>query len=229
MRAHFLQHVPFEGLGSIEGWLKKSAYRITSTKFFEDTELPNTNDIDLLIVMGGPMSVNDEAVLGWLKREKQFIKNFIDTGKPVLGVCLGAQLIASALGSAVLPNPLKEIGWLPVRSVNKSPEAFPFPEQLEVFHWHGETFELPPSAIRLAESSGCKNQAFQISKQVIGLQFHLETTAGTAQAIVENCRDELVEGEYVQTETEILSVSEQRYQSINKLMEDILDYLHQHS
>ncbi|MCB1756104.1 MAG: type 1 glutamine amidotransferase [Gammaproteobacteria bacterium] len=227
MRAHYLQHVPFEGLGSIEVWLQNAGYEVSSSRFYESWELPRIEDIDLLVVMGGPMSVNDEANHPWLVEEKKFIGRAIQSGKPTLGICLGAQLIASSTGGRVYPNPAGEIGWFPVRTVaNENTAAFRFPQEVEVFHWHGETFDLPAGAVRLAESEACKNQAFQLGEHVIGLQFHLETTPASAQAIVENCRDELIEGQYIQSEAEILSAPDERYTQINGLMENILDHLH---
>ena len=227
MRAHYLQHVPFEGLGSIEPWLKNAGYEISSTRFFNSGVLPEIENIDLLVVMGGPMSVNDEPEYPWLVKEKEFIRSAIEAGKPVLGICLGAQLIANSMGSEVFPNTVKEIGWFPVEAVeSKSTSVFQFPEETEVFHWHGDTFSLPRGAVQIAKSTGCENQAFQIGSKVIGLQFHLETTSVSAQAIVENCRDELVEGEYIQSEAEISSAPQERYSSINSLMGRVLEYLH---
>jgi GMP synthase - Glutamine amidotransferase domain len=117
MRAHYLQHVPFEGLGSIEPWLLDAGYEISNTQFFNSRVLPDIEDIDLLVVMGGPMSVNDETGHPWLVEEKKFIKNTIKAGKPVLGICLGAQLIANSMGSNVFSNSEKEIGWFPIESV----------------------------------------------------------------------------------------------------------------
>ena len=230
MRAHYLQHVPFEGLGSIETWLLTYGYEITSTKFYESGDLPKAEEIDLLIVMGGPMSVNDKNEYPWLVDEKKFLKNVIGSGKPTLGICLGAQLIANAMGSNVFRNSAKEIGWFPVQAVASSNNAvFKFPIETVVFHWHGETFSLPSEAIQIAESEGCKNQAFQLGRSVIGLQFHLETTPESTRSIVVNCRDELVEGEYIQTEQDILSAPQERYNTINNLMNDILNYLHNNS
>lgn len=227
MRAHYLQHVPFEGLGSIEAWFQNADYNISSTKFFNSEELPEIEDIDFLVVMGGPMSVNDEQEYPWLAKEKEFIRSVIELGKPTLGICLGAQLIANAMGGKVFQNSVKEIGWFPVQAVASSNNAvFKFPEETVVFHWHGETFSLPSKAIQIANSEGCENQAFQIGSCVIGLQFHLETTPDSAQAIVDNCRDELVEGEYIQTEKDILSAPQGRYNTINNLMINILEYLH---
>lgn len=226
MRAHYLQHVPFEGLGSIESWLQTTGYEITRTQFYETADLPLVEEIDLLVVMGGPMSVNDENDYPWLVNEKKFIRAVIESGKPTLGICLGAQLIANAMGGKVFPNPMKEIGWFPIKSVTSSNNvAFKFPEETKVFHWHGETFSLPSQAVRIAESEGCKNQAFQINKSVIGLQFHLETTPDSARKIVDNCHNELVAGKYIQTEEDILSATPQRYDTINSLMSDILNYL----
>jgi GMP synthase-like glutamine amidotransferase len=227
MQAHFLQHVPFEGLGSIEAWLLKTGYTISSTPFFSTGNLPKIREIDLLVIMGGPMSVNDETEHPWLIEEKIFIQKAIEAGKPVLGICLGAQLIASAMGAEVIQNPLKEIGWFPIQGIkSESSSLFSFPDEIEVFHWHGETFRLPPGAVQIARSDGCENQAFQIDSNVIGLQFHLETTPDSAQAIVKNCREELVDGRYIQSEREILTAPQSRYSSINKLMQSVLEYLH---
>ncbi len=226
MRAHYLQHVPFEGLGSIENWLRQAGYDISCTRFYESEPLPPVSDVDLLVVMGGPMSVHDEDRYPWLVLEKAFIKAFIDSGKPVLGVCLGAQLIATVAGGSVKTNKEKEIGWFPIRSVVRSEEDdFVFPENVEVFHWHGETFDLPPGAKRLAESVACKNQAFQLGSSVIGLQFHLESTPNSVKQLVSNCRDELVFAPFVQSEEEILSKAKADYAAINRLMGDVLSFL----
>lgn len=227
MRAHYFQHVPFEGLGSIEPWLRSKGYALSGTRFFESTDLPDPQAIDFLIIMGGPMSVNDEIQFPWLALEKAFVREVIEAGKAVLGVCLGAQMIADAMGANVFANAEKEIGWFPIHAVVSSKEAvFGFPSSETVFHWHGETFDLPPGAIRLAGSKGCKNQAFQLGKRVMGLQFHLETTPESAKALVSHCREDLVPSKYVQTAEEILSVSPDRYKVINDLMGRVLDFLH---
>jgi len=226
MIAHYFKHVPFEDIGSIRSWLMMAGYTITCTPFFKSANLPALEKIDLLVVMGGPMSVNDEKRYPWLVPEKQFIRQMIISGKPVLGVCLGAQLIASAMGAKVYPNWVKEIGWFPVYGVLSGDRSiFRFPQSVQPFHWHGETFDLPTGATRIAKSDGCENQAFQLGQSVIGLQFHLETTPQSAQDLVTHCRDELIHASYIQTETEILSAKPAQYQSINHLMDKILTFL----
>ena len=108
MRAHWFQHVPFEGLGSIEPWLEAHDFEVSRTRWYADETPPCMDGIDFLIVMGGPMSVNEEEGFPWLVREKQCVREFMETGKPVLGICLGAQLIASSLGAGVRRTQYKQ-------------------------------------------------------------------------------------------------------------------------
>lgn len=225
MNVHVLQHVPFEGLGSIGAWLDERGAQTQYTRFFDSARLPGLTDLDLIIAMGGPMSVNDEADLPWLGEEKRFVAEAIQGGKAVLGICLGAQLIANALGAPVYPGPHKEIGWFDIESTSSSSVLFQFPEKTKVFHWHGETFDLPPGATQLARSGGCENQAFQIGPRAIGLQFHLETTPESAASLIANCRNELVPGRFIQSEEELRRVPASAYAGINALMAQVLAYL----
>ena len=226
MRAHILQHVPFEGLGSIEPWLTAKHARVTWTRFFEDSSLPDVADVDLLIALGGPMSVNDEDLLPWLRAEKNLIARAIASDKAVLGVCLGAQLIANALGARVYPGPHKEIGWHPVYGAHAGPGPFAFPGEFLAFHWHGETFDLPPGSVCLAHSDACKNQAFRFGRNAVGLQFHLETTPAIADAIITRCRDDLLAGgAYIQPENTLRDAPRQTYATINALMDSVLNAL----
>jgi len=226
MRAHCLQHVPFEGLGCIESWLVAAQYEITYTQLFEAADLPEPGAVDLLVALGGPMSVNDEAEFPWLAPEKRFIRRAIEAGTPVLGICLGAQLIANALGARVSRNREKEIGWFPVDAMPTDGAApFRFPPTTEVFHWHGETFDLPAGAIRLARSAGCENQAFQLGRSTLALQFHLETTPAAARKMVEHGRAELQPARYVQSAAEILAAPPGKYRAINAQMAAVLAFL----
>ncbi len=233
MRAHYLQHVPFEGLGAIEPWLGAAGYEVTRTPMYESVELPTPEEIDFLVVMGGPMSVNHEAELGWLVPEKRLVRAAVESGKPVFGVCLGAQMIASAMGARVYRNREKEIGWFAVRAVEPATAdgdgdpIFRFPPSTEVFHWHGDTFDLPRGAVHLARSEACDNQAFQLGRSTIGLQFHLETTPEGARELIRCCRGGLEPSTYVQTEEEILAAGPERYRSMYRLMGDVLRFLHE--
>jgi GMP synthase-like glutamine amidotransferase len=226
MRAHYFQHVPFEGIGNIEPWLIAKGYEITSTRFYKAAELPDYKKVDLLIIMGGPMSVNDEEKFPWLVAEKEFIRNCIEAGKPVLGICLGSQLIANAMGAKVYRNREKEIGWFPVKGIeHPDPSTFRFPYTFEVFHWHGDTFDLPEGAICLASSEATINQAFQLGKSTIGIQFHPETTPALLQEMIPHGRHELVPSNYVKSEQEILGIRPQQYQVISSIMGEVLTFL----
>lgn len=225
MRVHVLQHVPFEGPGRIGDWLEARGARVGWTRLFAGDPLPAPDGIDLLVAMGGPMSANDEATLPWLKDEKRLIREVIVRDLPVLGVCLGAQLIASALGARVYRSPVAEIGWFPVRGVATPDWAFRFPPEFPAFHWHGETFDLPDGAVRLARSDACEHQAFQVKRHVIGLQFHLETTVEGVDALVEHCGDDLVEGSHIQTSDELKSAPAARYAAMHALLDGVLGYL----
>jgi len=226
MRAHYLQHVPFEGLGSIEAWLREKGYEISCTRFFASETLPCPTDVDLVIVLGGPMSANNEEKFPWLISEKEFLRRCMDSGKPVVGICLGAQLIAMAMGARVYRNRHKEIGWFPVEGVPSSHSAsFRFPAVFEAFHWHGETFDLPAAGVCLARNEGCANQAFQLGLRVIGLQFHLETTPETVQEMLAHCRGELLPSRYVQSEAVILGATPRYYRAANDLMARVLSYV----
>lgn len=182
LRIHYFQHVPFEGLGCIEDWALGQGHQLSYTRFYEGRQLPPLDEIDWLIVMGGPMGIYDEAIYPWLSGEKEFIRQAIAANKVVLGICLGAQLLADALGANVKPGKNKEIGWFPVQKTAEgkvSKLLDDMPDQLVVFHWHGDQFEIPANGLRLAESEACPNQILQYGDRVIGLQFHFEATEQT--------------------------------------------------
>jgi GMP synthase-like glutamine amidotransferase len=178
MRVVAFRHVPFEGVGRIAAALEAHGLSLEYADLYSrDARLPDVADAAGLIFLGGPMSVNDP--LPYLQQESDLIVQAIARGKPVLGICLGAQLIARALGSRVYANPVKEIGWFDLHLTEAARDDRIFSEvnpSETVFHWHGETFELPPGATRLAYSEDCANQAFRIGSMVYGLQFHLEVT-----------------------------------------------------
>lgn len=222
MKIHYFQHVPFESLGSIEDWALARGHRLSSTRFFADDPLPRIEEIDWLIVMGGPMDIYATDSYTWLTREKRFIELAIENNKMVLGICLGAQLIADALGARVYRNVSKEIGWFPIAF---TPEARPsplfrfLPAHLTVLHWHGDTFELPHGAMRIASSEACENQGFVRGNKLVGLQFHLEFTKRSLEQLIENCADELVPGKYVQPAEKMLSTDDY-FEQNNRAMQN---------
>jgi len=226
IRVQVFQHVPFEGPGQLEPWLRDAGCTLATTRFFEADPLPEIDTIDFLLILGGPMSVTDEDGHPWLADEKDFIRQFVRTGNPVLGICLGAQLVASALGARIRRNPETEIGWFPVEGVPQpDTSSFQFPPSINVFHWHGETFDLPPGARHLARSVACENQAFQVGSSVLGLQFHLETTPESMQALISNAREELVSTPFVQLEADLLVTPPTAYDGIHNLMKKVVMYL----
>ncbi|MDQ6983403.1 MAG: type 1 glutamine amidotransferase, partial [Ghiorsea sp.] len=195
MRIHTIQHVAFEGLGCMQPYLEGKGHDLSFTHLSAGKALPNLNDIDALIIMGGPMGIYDDADLPWLKGEKVFIKQVIDAGKKVLGICLGAQLIADVLGStdskrAVYAGQHKEIGWFEIQKSGELQGTIlddVFPPCLDVFHWHEDMFDVPQGGKALAASKACENQGFVYNNRVVGLQFHLETTPESAAALIAHC------------------------------------------
>jgi len=226
-RIHWFQHVPFEGLGIIESWLTARGCAPTVTRFYANDPLPKIDAIDRLIVMGGPMGVYDQNRYPWLKDEIACISEAIAAGKTVLGICLGAQLIAAALGARVYPNAHKEIGWFPVTLTERgrrSPLLKGFPPEWSAFHWHGDTFDLPPGSKQLITSVACPHQAFSHGDRVIGLQCHLEITPSGVTALIEHCGHELVPGPYIQSAGQLQAPSD-RFKSIHRWMNALLDHL----
>jgi GMP synthase-like glutamine amidotransferase len=238
-RVHYFQHIKDEGLASPEFWLEQRQAIVTATEFFNlaqgdaDITLPLHDDVDLLIIMGGAMSVNDEDVYPWLVAEKQWIRHFIALNKPVVGLCLGAQLIACSLGAVVTKNPLTEIGWWPIqKKTTSAPEAttFQFPQTLTALSWHGDTFDLPNRAILLAENGACAHQAFQYGDRVLGFQFHPEITPQNLQLFLsDNSYDEMTidmtNNKYIQSSDQIASVNKEQFYQANQLLDRALDYV----
>ena len=227
MRVHTLQHVPFEDLAYIGDWLSHTAHQVSTSQLYNGDNLPQQEDFDALIIMGGPMGIYDDEQHPWLAQERAFIKQSIENNKPVLGVCLGSQFIADALGSKVYPNSQKEIGWFTLeKAKNAHSSAFSnaFPESFTALHWHGDTFDLPESASLLLSSEACTNQAFSFDDRVVALQFHLEMTEDSTQAIVTACHDELVLSDTVQSAEQILNTKE-HYSHLHATMAELLERL----
>lgn len=227
MRLHILQHVPFEGAGNIEEWAVSKGFMLTRVNLWEGEPFPHEDELDWLIVMGGPMNVYQERQYPWLVNEKLLVERAINKEKVVLGICLGAQLIANVLGSRVYSNPWKEIGWFPVRRTLESDASSlfrDFPREAQALHWHGDTFDIPSGCIWTAKSEACRNQAFTYGENVVGLQFHLESTPQSVELLIHHCREELGEGRYIQSEEELLN-SPLNFQQAKAVLYPMLDAL----
>lgn len=190
MRAVCLQHVPFEGLGAFRAALGERGVALEQYLVPQDG-LPKDAG-DLLIVMGGPMSVNDSDT--WITEETAFIRSALLAGKPVIGVCLGSQLMAKALGAKVGPGSALEIGMTPVclTSAGKQDPVFgTAPDTFSVFEWHGEIFDLPQGCVALVGSEVAPIQAFRYGDQAYGLLFHLEMEEGGIDSLCRECASDL--------------------------------------
>lgn len=225
LRIHYFQHVPFEGLGCIDGWIKKENHQLSCTRFFQQETPPPLADIDWLIIMGGPMGIYDDDQYPYLKAEREYLKEGVAQGKTILGICLGAQLLANALDADVKKGKYTEIGWFPIKKTQAGESSAFFesmPEELTVFHWHGDQFDIPKNCIRLIESKACANQAFLYKDNVLGLQFHFEATPESIRGMVEHVGGELVPDQFVQSEQNIRLGGFNCSQS-NQIMYDLLD------
>jgi len=208
MRVHYLQHVHYEPPAGIAEWADQRGHDVSGTHLYEGEALPDPDEYDLLAVMGGPMSVHDTGESPWLPEERDLIARTLDTDTPVVGVCLGAQQLAAALGADVYSHDEREVGWFPVEAtgaVAHSPLAWLGPE-FPAFHWHGDTFDLPSGETLLATTPACKNQAFLAADGLaLGLQFHLEATRESVGQLVEAVDGRTGSGEYVQPAEALLA------------------------
>ncbi len=222
-RIHYLQHVPFEGPAFIGEYAQNHGIEISGTALYANEAVPDLDDFDLLLIMGGPMGVHDEAIYPWLKKEMQLIEKAISKNKMIIGICLGAQLIAQAMGASVYRNKHKEIGWFPV---NRTAEASGYdidkllPESFYAFHWHGDTFDIPSGAVHICKTNACENQAFVYDDRIIGLQFHIESTRESVALLMENCLEEIDGSEFVQDKKHI--INESYLKESNMLMANIM-------
>jgi len=224
MRIHCLQHVAFEDAANIGLWSRERGHPSTCTRMDRGEPLPEADSLDWLVVMGGPMNVDEHDAYPWLVREKAFIRQVIDRGTPVLGVCLGGQLISTVLGGRVTPNRQKEIGWFPLTFTEAAAEHLVFgrfPRQVPAFHWHGDTFSIPPGGVRLAGSEGCDNQAFQFGR-CLALQFHWDYSLQSVETMIQHCRDELLDAPGIQQPAEMLACPE-RFEETRALLYEMLD------
>ena len=229
MNIHYFQHVPFETPAMISRWAAEHGYAESFTRFYEDDyHLPDISDYDALIILGGPMSVHDEVSYPWLAAEKTHIKAAIDAGKHVLGICLGAQLIAEILSAKVAPQPHKEIGVFPIAFLDDAMGhriISGLNTAMNVLHWHGDRFDIPEGVLHLARSKACDNQAFLYNNTTLALQFHIEMDMPAIEKIIEACGHELTPSETIQSAETIYNKSKNlhSYESLKTILNNWVD------
>lgn len=230
LRLHGLSHESFEKEAEIAAWAQERGHSLGHTDLWNGETPPDPSTFDFLVVMGGPMGIYDEDKHPWLALEKRFLKASIDAGKLVIGVCLGAQLLCDVLGGQVTKNAHREIGWHKVQAgpdAAKSRVFASLPKEYEAFHWHGDTFSIPPGALWTAKSEACAHQAFTAcNDRVVGLQFHLETNAASMAELSVNCADEItvdpLKWPYVQSAS-MMQDRPERLVPLRGLLDAVLD------
>lgn len=199
MRVLLLKHFDFDDESAVTSWAGDKGYACTVIDPSIEGILPHMESFDFLLVMGGPMSVYEEERYPWLAEEKKFILAAVHAGKAVFGICLGGQLLAEVLGGKVYRHEHKEIGFHPIRRTRQIHPLFEgMPDRFHSYQWHGDAFDLPPGAERLAFSDACRNQAFAYGPNVLGVQFHLESTPSCIEAMLSRWSGELQAAPYIQ-------------------------------
>jgi GMP synthase-like glutamine amidotransferase len=222
------KHVPFEGPGTFRGEIEKRGLKYREVNLYKGDIPKNLEGCGGLIVMGGPMNVYEEKEYPFLKEEDRLIKEALSKKIPMIGVCLGAQIMAKAAGAKVSKGAKKEIGWYPLyltEEAKSDPVFKDLPKEVEVFQWHGDTFDIPKGAVRLASSELFPNQAFRIGENAYAFQFHIEVTGDIIKNWVEINEDEL-EGvkDYIDSR-EILAALERKAEKLRILADKIYEPL----
>ncbi len=225
MIIYCLHHIKFESFGNLKEWALIHDHVLETTDPSTCHSFLSPDEFDMLVIMGGTMSVYEEDNHPWLHKEKAFVREVLRIGKPILGICFGGQMLAQLLGAHVGPNIYKEIGW---HNVGKTPQCNTFlkglPDTFPVFQWHSYTFDIPEDAVRLFESEACKNQGFIYNNNVIGLQFHPEANVMWIKELIHHCRGDIVQGRYIQNEESMLCRETELGMS-KKIMFQLLDIL----
>lgn len=226
MKLHCLQHTASEGPAGVERWARSKGHEFSTTRFDLNQSLPDLNEFEALVVMGGPMNIYQYREYPWLRTERIFIQQALEKNKKIVGFCLGSQLLADALGARVYQNVEYEIGWYPVEKTTAMDEHHlfqDFPASLEVMHWHGDTFDLPAGCHHLAQSLACQNQAFLYKDQAVGFQFHLEVAPEDLKEFIGSGEDLKLPGNYVQNEREIWDGAEKHAPLAQTVLTSFLD------
>jgi GMP synthase-like glutamine amidotransferase len=228
MHLHYFQHDHFEDLGFIGDWAASRGFTTSLTRFDILPEFPLLQDIHWLVVLGGEMSVNDTFEFPWLKEEIAFIKEAVQAGKIVIGICLGSQLVAKACESEIFRNKEPEMGFWPVKfstEASKDSVFRYFPSELTVLHMHFDAFTLPDGAMNMASSEVTNCQAFRLGDKIFAFQFHFEVTPQNIAGFIKEVEPELVEGKYSQTPDEMNALTG-CCAANNKIFEKVLEEIY---
>jgi GMP synthase (glutamine-hydrolysing) len=227
MKILFVIHAEFEKPGSIETWAKKNGYDTQEVSPYKGETIPDINDFDFLIIMGGPQSPLEINKAPYLNDEIALIKQAIMKHKRIIGICLGAQLIGEALGAKTEHSPNREVGTFLVDLCDEAkfdPVFSHFPAKFDVMHWHSDMPGIPKEATLLAKSEGCPRQIFRYGDRVYGFQCHFELTQELVKGMIDKCPDDLKAGTYIRSVKEMIYAD---YTHINAKMNKVLDYLSQ--
>lgn len=225
MKILIISHAEFEKPGCIKTWAEKNGHEILEKSPFKGESLPEINEFDFLIVMGGPQSPLHTDKAPYLLTEIEFIKKTLKAKKPIIGICLGAQLIGEALDAKTERSPHREIGIFPLELLDEAkqdPVFKHFPKKFDSTHWHNDMPGIPHSAVLLAKSEGCPRQIFRYGDRAYGFQCHFELTQELIKEMVEHCPGDLKTDRFVRSKKELIEAD---YSEINKKMFAVLDYL----
>ncbi|MDA8743046.1 type 1 glutamine amidotransferase [Rubripirellula amarantea] len=199
MRVLVIQHTAVDSPGVVTNWMNQKQVEHTLLRLDRGDEIPFTFDADALMCFGGPQALHLPDLPTWVEQEKNLMRHFIENGRKVLGVCLGAQMLASALGAPTFRNAEPEVGWHKIEKVSGSSVFADLPDQAKVLHWHQNTFALPEGAVHLYQSKACVNQGFAMSDLAVGFQFHPEVTEQTIRYFLQVSGLVRKSGDYVQS------------------------------
>ncbi|MFK8113520.1 MAG: type 1 glutamine amidotransferase [Rubripirellula sp.] len=226
MKVLVIQHSAADRSAAVGEFLDKHGHSTQTIRIDKQDPIPNTVDADVLMMFGGACSLTGEEPPSWVAREQELIRRYVDRQRRVLGICLGSQMLAAALGAGVRRNHEPEVGWHTVRQVNPTATASGLPDSMTVLQWHQDTFDLPSGATHLFESDACQNQAFCIDDRIFGFQFHLEANLKTCQVFLAVSSMPQREGSFVQTAPEITAGIEQHLeqqtQNLNSFLQRFL-------
>jgi GMP synthase-like glutamine amidotransferase len=225
VKIHVIKNAPHEGEGYIATWAEQRGHQVVTTPLYDDVPVPSADSFDWLVMMGGPMGVHESDTHPWLAREMKLVEEALAQRTIILGVCLGAQLIAHVLGARVYRNDYIERGWHTISRIPEAGNAHSFqglPQSFTAFTWHTDAFELPRGAALCASSEACKNHAFEYDGRVVGLQFHLEVDPSSIADVIDRSGYMSANGPYIQTRDDIFRHIDNA-NALHPLMDTLLD------